>query len=350
MAELLLLGMTHYPLLATTDAEMASLLRTMMRDPAIPDGLADPANWPEAMRAEWGTDEARSSAAGHRAELLSGFAAARATLEEFNPDLLLVWGDDQYENFREDVIPPYALLAYEGVDTKPWAKFPWPNVWDEPKDQVHHVKGRPDVARWLAGRLLDDGIDVSYAYKPLHHEGLAHAFMNTQLFLDYDRVGFPWPIVCMPINCYGSRVIAARGFFKPFGEPMELDPPSPAPWRLMDVGGAVARHLRESPWRVAMVASSSWSHAFLTDKTWRLVPDTASDRAHYNALVAGDYGYWEKTTTAAIEDAGQQELLNWFALFGAARELGLGGPVEHRFVETHCFNSNKVFARWDVAT
>ena len=86
----------------------------------------------------------------------------------------------------------------------------------------------------------------------------------------------------------------------------------------------------------------------MTDKTWRLTPDTPSDRGHYDALVAGNYAHWESTTTAAIEDAGQQELLNWFALMGAVRELGLGAPVEHTFIETHCFNSNKVFARWEV--
>jgi hypothetical protein len=349
MADLLLLGMTHYPLLATTDAEMASLLRRMMADPAVPAEAADPANWPEAMRAEWGEDQARASAADHRAALLAGFAEARSALEEFQPDVLLVWGDDQYENFREDIIPPYALLAYDDLDAHPWAKYPWPNVWNEPKDQAFRVKGRPDIARWLAGRLLDDGIDVSYSYKPLHHDGLAHAFLNTQLFLDYNRIGFPWPMICMPINCYGRSVISAKGFFVPFGTEVMPDPPSPSPKRLMDVGGAVARHLLDSPWRVALIASSSWSHAFLCDKTWRLMPDIASDRAHYDALAAGNYAYWESTTTPQIEDAGQQELLNWFALFGAARELGLGAPTHHCFIETHCFNSNKVFARWDVA-
>jgi hypothetical protein len=350
MADLLLMGMTHYPLLGTTDAEMGSLLRTLMKDPAIPDGLAEPAQWPEAMRNEWGTDDGATGAAVHRQDLLDGFAASRKALDAFDPDVLLVWGDDQYENFKEDIVPPYALLAYDDIDTQPWQKFPWPNVWGEPKDRVHTVKGRPDIARWLAGRLLDDGIDVSYAYKPLHMQGLAHAFMNTQLFLDYERVGFPWPMVCMPINCYGRKVISAKGFFTPFGSDVQPDPPSPSPKRLMDVGASVARHLLDSQWRVAIVASSSWSHAFLTDKTWRLVPDTASDKAHYEALVAGNYGYWESTTTAAIEDAGQQEMLNWFALFGAARELGVGGPEDHRFIETHCFNSNKVFARWPVVT
>ena len=349
MADLLLLGMTHYPLLATTDAEMASLLRTMMKDPAVPAEASNSDNWPVAMRAEWGDDEARSSAAAHRAALLAGFASARQAIEAFEPDVLLVWGDDQYENFREDIVPPYALLAYDDLDAHPWAKYPWPNVWNEPKDTAVRVKGRPDIARWLAEQLLESGIDVAYAYEPLHHPGLAHAFLNTQLFLDYDRVGFPWPMVCMPINCYGRRVISARGFVKPFGAEMVPDPPSPSPRRLMDVGAAVARSLKQSPWKVALIASSSWSHAFLTDKTWRLQPDTASDRSHYEALVAGDYARWELTTTAEIEEAGQQELLNWFALFGAARELGLGGPVEHTFVETHCFNSNKVFARWAIA-
>jgi hypothetical protein len=272
MGDMLLLGMTHYPPLAATDDDMAGLLRGILKDPGIPTDVKDPATWSPAMRAEWGDDEARSSAATHRAALLAGFAKLRGELEAFQPDAIVVWGDDQYENFREDVIPPYALLAFDDVETKPWDHFPWRNVWGEATDHTHKVKGRPDIARWLAERLLDDEIDVAYAYQPLHHAGLAHAFMNTQLYLDYDRVGFPWPLVCMPINCYGRRVIAARGFCKPFGEAMELDPPSPTPRRLMAVGGAVARHLADSPWRIALVASSSWSHAFLTDKTWRHCP------------------------------------------------------------------------------
>jgi hypothetical protein len=346
MGDLLLLGMTHYPPLAATDDDMAALLRGILRDPGIPAPAKEPAAWSPAMQDEWGTDEARGSAAGHRALLRAGFAQQRAELEAFAPDALLVWGDDQYENFNEDVIPPYALLAYDDVATRPWEHFQWTNVWGEPADQTHEVKGRPDIARWLAERLLDDEFDVAYAYRPLHHAGLAHAFMNTQLYLDYDRTGFPWPMVCMPINCYGRRVIAARGFYKPFGQSLDLDPPSPTPRRLMALGGAVARHLAASPWRVAVVASSSWSHAFLTDKTWRLYPDTPADRELYDALAAGDFARWEKTTTADIEDAGQQEVLNWFCLMGAARELGLGAPRWSTFVETWCFNSNKVFAAW----
>jgi len=50
----------------------------------------------------------------------------------------------------------------------------------------------------------------------------------------------------------------------------------------------------------------------------------------------------------AVEDAGRQEVLNWFALAGAMEELG--ARLEWaEFVETHIFNSNKVFAVYSEA-
>jgi len=111
----------------------------------------------------------------------------------------------------------------------------------------------------------------------------------------------------------------------------------------MQVGAATARVLKESPWRVALVAPSSWSHAFLCDPTWRLRPDTPADRRLYEAMRAGDYSAWRETRLKAVEDAGQQEVLDWFALASAMAELG--ARLEwSEFVETHVFNSNKVFA------
>jgi hypothetical protein len=40
------------------------------------------------------------------------------------------------------------------------------------------MRAKPDIARWLARRFLEEGVDMSYAYKPLHWEGLGHAFVN----------------------------------------------------------------------------------------------------------------------------------------------------------------------------
>ena len=56
MAEILGLGLSHYPPLSTPDAMMSGILRTTLKDPGIPDSAKDPANWPEVMRTEWAND------------------------------------------------------------------------------------------------------------------------------------------------------------------------------------------------------------------------------------------------------------------------------------------------------
>jgi hypothetical protein len=350
VGEIVGIGLSHYPPLSGLDEEMSGILRWTLEDPAIPASYKDPRNWPEQMRLEWSDDCGRAAAVEHRRALVAGFDRLRAAIDEFEPDLILIWGDDQYENFREDVIPPFSVLAYEDLDVTPWSSAQHSsdmkgraNVWGEPPDATVTVRGHRDAALHLVSALLDRGVDVSYSYRPLHHEGLAHAFLNTLLYLDYHRRGFHYPVVAFPVNCYGRRVISYKGFLSRFSDEADFDPPSPSPNRLIEVGAATARVLRDSEWRVAVVASSSWSHAFLCDKTWRLHPDMDSDRGLYRALAAADYTAWHDVSLAELEDAGQQEMLNWFALIGAMEELTMA-PTWTTMVESYVFNSNKVFA------
>jgi hypothetical protein len=121
------------------------------------------------------------------------------------------------------------------------------------------------------------------------------------------------------------------------------DPPGPTPRRCFEVGAAAARALGKSPWRVAMIASSSWSHAFLTEKSHWLYPDVASDRARFDELRSGRMYRWQQLSTAEIEDAGQQEFLNWVCLAGAMTALEQQPSIVD-YIETHIFNSNKCFA------
>jgi hypothetical protein len=351
MAQVLGLGLSHYPPLSMPDAKMAGILAATLEDPAIPAEARDPANWSPTMRAEWGTDQGAAAAAGHRAALVECFAKLRATLDDFDPDVVLIWGDDQYENFREDVIPAFTVCAYPDLDFHPWrhaqrssmAEGGKVNAWGEGPDKHYRVKGDRGFGRRLATGLLEAGFDVAYAYQPLHHPGFAHAFGNAILYLDYERRGWPYRTVAMPINCYGRRVISCRGFLTRFGDDIDFDPPSPSPTRCFDLGAQVGRWLATQEGRVALIASSSWSHAFLCDHTWRLRPDTAADRQLYDALVAGDFGVWHGQSLAAFERAGQQEMLNWSPLLGAMQALGTRLQWS-RFIATEVFNSNKVFA------
>ena len=142
---------------------------------------------------------------------------------------------------------------------------------------------------------------------------------------------------------------AARGLRLPLAMKdhiRDLDPPSPNPHRCMQVGAATARIMAESPWRVALMASSSWSHSFLTEKHWQLWPDVAADRRLYDALETGDYAAWHRYTTDQIEASGQHEVLNWFCLLGAMEELGRK-PLYTDFLEVYTFNSSKVFAIYE---
>ncbi|HTO13101.1 MAG TPA: extradiol ring-cleavage dioxygenase, partial [Candidatus Binatia bacterium] len=188
MGAILGLGMTHVPLLAGRDQDMSRILRRVLQDPDLPKPLRTPDGWPEAMRQEWGDDEGLAAARRHREALLTWCRKTRKALDDFAPDLVVVWGDDQYENFMEDIIPPFCVLAYDAIEHRPWAEAKWGNIWEEPKDTTFAYKGHRAAAKRLTSGLLEAGFDVSYAYRPLHHP-LGHAFMNTLLFLDYDRQG-----------------------------------------------------------------------------------------------------------------------------------------------------------------
>ncbi|MBI4611663.1 MAG: extradiol ring-cleavage dioxygenase [Candidatus Rokubacteria bacterium] len=346
MAEIQGIGVTHYPGLAMPDADMSVFLRRTLTSEKVPAALKDPRNWPPPMRAEWGDDQGAQAAAKHRERLGEAFRHVRRELDAFNPDFVLIWGDDQYENFREEIVPPFCVFILDEVACTPLAHT-WgaaANIWGEPPDKVFTYRGHPAGARHLTRRLIEAGFDIPYAYTVRDPRGLAHAFVNTLLFLDYDRRGFSYPVVPFHVNCYGSSLVRSRGgTIVPGGEREEPDPPAPSAKRCFEVGRATAQILRASPWRVTVIGSSSWSHAFLTEKNSWLYPDIDADRQLLEQLKAGRYAAWAGRSLAEMEAAGQHEVLNWVCLAGAMAELGRAARIVD-YVETWVFNSNKCFA------
>ena len=110
-----------------------------------------------------------------------------------------------------------------------------------------------------------------------------------------------------------------------------------------DLGRGIARVLADSPWRVALIASSSWSHAFLTAKNHWIYPDHGGDRQRLEELREGRFAEWRELTHEVIEDAGQHEFRNWICLAGAMTELGAGVEIVD-YMESYVLNSNKCFA------
>ena len=349
MGQILGLGITHYPNLASK-LNMSWRTKKALEDESVPARLRSVERWHPTMREQWGSDFGHAHSDRHRQDMIDEFRKIRAELDAFKPDFVLIWGDDQYENFREDCVPAFSVLAYDSFEFQPWKGYRrGRNAWDEPDDKTFTVKGHRAAGKYLASALLQEGIDVAYAYKPLHHP-LGHAFANSVLFLDYDRKGFDYPLVPFAVNAYGRLLIAARGAPRLPSEggaqlsESELDPPAPQRWRCCEVGAATARALARSPWRVAIIASSSWSHAFLVQKHALLFPDVEADKRYYEALKKGDWELWRNTKLSEIEDRGHHELLNWFCLAGAMHELGRRRPDSSVFLESWITNSDKVFA------
>src|SRR2546421_726286 len=180
MGEILGIGVTHFPGLMLPDPYMSSFLTRTLKSDRVPAEMKEPARWPEPLRQELAANENGGAAAEHRRRLVGGFRKAREALDAFKPDFVLIWGDDQYENFREDGVPSFCVFAVDGIDSKPYARpgRSNENVWGEGPDTVFHTKGHYAAASTLAASLIKADYDVSYAYRMRYENGLPHAFIN----------------------------------------------------------------------------------------------------------------------------------------------------------------------------
>lgn len=354
MSEVLGIGVTHHPGLMGVEESLAGLLKFTLKSPRVPEHLRNPRNWPAPMQAEWGDDEGVASAKRHRSELMSDFAQLRERIKVFKPDFMVIWGDDQYEQFREECVPPFNVFAFDSVESQPYltksdANPGAQNYWRDPITKTFRTRGHAAGGKYLAQGLLESDFDMSYAYRLREGEPLSHSFLNTMAFFDNDRTGFDVPIVPFHVNCYGNTIIRSRGGLAHLSDNADAsyDPISPTPRRCFQLGQAVARILRESPWRVVLVASSSWSHAFLCEKHSWLWPDVKADRSLFAALRDGHYERFRDLTLAQIEESGQQELLNWVCLAGALHELDYRAESIN-YYESYIFNSNKCMASFSA--
>ncbi len=348
MAEILGLGLSHYPGLLVPIDQWSTMMARNVEVGRIPQHVfADRQRWPKAMREEWGGDEGLAAAETHKRRLVDGYSQMRKTLLAFQPDVVVIWGDDQYENFKTDCIPAFCVYIGDEFVSRPFGAASLPfkkkeNVWGLAQDTEMRIMGHRKAARSLCDQLLGDGFDIAYAYTTRHTGGLAHSFNNTIIYLDYDRAGFPFPVIPVHVNCYGNQLMGAT----PDAARDHADyrsPPAPTPRRCFDIGRATARFFAASPWRVALVASSSWSHASLTAKHQRLYPDLPADRMRLGELERHDFDSWRDISGDVLEQAGQNEFLNWVCLAGAMSEAGQSPQIVD-FVETHIFNSSKCFA------
>ena len=138
MAEILGLGFTHWPTLCLPNERLTDVFNRVLDAPNVDPARKDPANWPAELLAELGNDNGLSAAQRCGERFGNDFRAIRKILDDFNPDFVLVWGDDQYENFkrghRPAVLRPRLRSASSICSPGINGNGGKPNRWGEPGD------------------------------------------------------------------------------------------------------------------------------------------------------------------------------------------------------------------------
>ena len=218
-------------------------------------------------------------------------------LKNANADVVVVFGDDQQEQFHDDNMPMFAIYhgkslpvvrhnnlrpaAWKDAEERGWAET-------EPEYETD-----PELAEYLVRALTDAEFDIARSNRLRAEIGVGHAFS----FL-YRRIlpGGRVPMVPVMVNTY-------------------FPPNQPTPKRCYAFGQAVRKAIEAWPSnkRVALMASGGLSHVVIDEEIDAMVID----------------GLKNKRPELLIQlprqklRGGTSEILNWVALAGAMEDREL---------------------------
>ena len=162
---------------------MSSIWQRIINAPLIDPKWKDQKNWPDGMAEEVGDDMGLAAAGRYRERMWENFRKQRRMIDEFEPNFIVLIADDQYENFKEDIIPPFCVYGLDDdFEQEIWGHGVMAekdNYWGEPHDHKATFHGHRDGAKHLTAGLLLRGVAMPYAYKTLHSPILAHGFNYT---------------------------------------------------------------------------------------------------------------------------------------------------------------------------
>ena len=322
MAELLGLGCSHGPIILTPP-EVWHKGRSRIFGRIL--------NYeaPAALIEELGDDNGLTEDRADQKKVVEAFGVLRDRLHQWKPDVLMVIGDDQAENFLQDNLPPFCLYTGTQVDGFPFRNVGGENnVWGAAAETKFRFNCPQDFSQDMRNFLIRDGVDMasSSALKGWDW-GLAHAIVNPLVYLDPEG---KFPLLPPFVNCYGEK--AGPDY-----------PPRPTPRRCYEVGQSIRRFLDTRDERVAVVASSSWSHSFLAHRFGCTTIDIETDRRYLELVKDGQGSKLDQLDPESLQDSGDHEILNWIIALGILGDV----PAEILDVrESHTQLAYRVAALW----
>ncbi len=220
-------------------------------------------------------------------------------LEEANPDVVVVIGDDQNELISLSNNPAFAIFYGDKVVTtderaqEHQPDYARRSAWAYLMDQVHTLPGAKALAMDVIEGLIDRHVDVAALAQVDNPKlaGFGHAFGFIAHRLLRNR---PVPMLPVLLNTYYAPNVmrSARAF---------------------DIGVAMRDAIEASPLdlRVAVVASGGLSH---------FVVDEKLDRQVMEGLNKGKHDLLRSIPPEALK-SGSSEILNWVMTAGAVADM-----------------------------
>jgi aromatic ring-opening dioxygenase catalytic subunit (LigB family) len=206
----------------------------------------------------------------------------KAQLNAWNPDAVIVVGDDQHENILDDNMPPFVIYAADEVG----ATLHFTYLGEKSIDQVTRYRTQGALARQLLEGLMDEGFDPAWSKKTREEFGLGHAFGRALKFLMPDG---RFPVIPLMVNTYY--------------------PPAPSAARCLALGDAIRMVVGRLPGtaRLVVLASGGLSHTVI---------DEAYDEAFMAALRRNDRAAFAAMKAEDLVE-GTSEIRNWIIAAGA---------------------------------
>ena len=263
-------------------------------------------------------------------------AALRKVLTQASPDVVVVVGDDQHEQFKDDNMPMFSvyygdtLRVSRGSHGRESSAQSGSQSWSASRlsqlqRQVVEERGvagdhpaEPELAKHLISELRDGDFDIGCSNQLKPEIGLGHAFV---FYYEFLRENGDIPMVPVMVNTF-------------------FPPNQPTPRRCYALGRSLRQAIEswDSPKTVAVIASGGLSHTII---------DEDIDRATIDGIVEKDSNALSSLPMNRLL-LGTSEIRNWVTVAAVMedREVTFIGdyiPAYRTMAGTGC---GMAFAYW----
>ena len=229
---------------------------------------------------------------------MKALSVLRDTISKASPDVMVVVGDDQHENFLDDNMPAICIFRGKSVHIvrRTGIKAEWKAI-EEGGKPVGTYPAEPALAEHIIRHLVNNSFDLASSNQLKPDMGLGHAFTFIYRYiLPEGNI----PIVPVMVNTF-------------------YPPNRPTPSRCYALGRALRQAIEEwdSRKRVALIVSGGLSHVLL---------DEELDRSTIKAMREKNADYLCGLSDEKIYPPGSpgtSEICNWVVAAGALEPLDM---------------------------